>query len=69
MTEKACERCEWVKAKPGYGNDGEGRRVSVIYFTCRFQPPLPISGWPAVKRDDWCGQFKERGSLIRNDDQ
>ena len=60
MSERACERCEWVQCKRGHGSDGEGGRVPVLFFTCRLHPPSPAHGWPAVKAGDWCAQFMMR---------
>ncbi len=41
---------------------GEARCGKCVYYhaaeeQCRFNPPVPNSGFPLVKETDWCGRY------------
>ena len=49
---KKCERCAYWQ-KDGSKNMGDCRRRAPTV------PPY-IQGWPRVRWNDWCGEYKER---------
>jgi len=50
---KACSDCKYYQRKPDLKGSISGE--------CRFNPPTTQhQRFPDVKKDDWCGKFKDK---------
>ena len=64
---EVCAKCKWSTMQPGNVNQRQCRRfpptalhVPQMDRMGRIAGTMTISGYPLVKNDEWCGEFKPR---------